>query len=413
MFFKMQLFFYCDKPIFSFNDAICFLCRVKKNLVIKLLTIIGARPQIIKAAAISRAIKNAFSHKIKEVIVHTGQHYDEKMSAVFFNELQIPAEDYNLKTGSGSHAMQTAEIMRLLEPVLLKEKPQAVLVYGDTNSTLAGALAASKLHIPLVHVEAGMRSFNKLMPEEINRICCDHVSTLLFSPTQTGVRNLAHEGFSEKTAPPYSINNPKIFACGDVMYDNSLYFSTEAKVKSKILESLSISSGQFILCTIHRDNNTDVAENLQAIFKALNNISLSANQPIVIPLHPRTAKAIAQNHEDVLWQDIAKNRLIKIIEPVSFMDMIRLESECSLIITDSGGVQKESYFFKKPCIILRNETEWVELVEAGTAIIAGADSEKIAAAYHTLKTASLHFPAIFGDGKAAEFICNEVLAAFN
>lgn len=386
---------------------------VKKNLVIKLLTVIGARPQIIKAAAISRAIKKLYSDRLSEVIVHTGQHYDKKMSAVFFDELQIPKENYNLNTGSGSHAHQTAEIMRLLEPVLLKEKPQAVLVYGDTNSTLAGALAAAKLHIPLVHVEAGMRSFNKLMPEEINRICCDHVSTLLFSPTQTGVKNLVHEGFSENTIPPYSINNPKIFACGDVMYDNSLYFSTEAKAKSKILESLNISSGQFILCTIHRDSNTDVAENLHAIFNALNKISQSANQPVVIPLHPRTAKVISQNHEDVLWQNIKNNSLIKIIEPVSFMDMIRLESECSLIITDSGGVQKESYFFKKPCIILRNETEWVELVEAGTAIIAGANSEKIEAAYHTLKTASLHFPAIFGDGKAAEFICNEILAAFN
>ncbi|HPA31158.1 MAG TPA: UDP-N-acetylglucosamine 2-epimerase (non-hydrolyzing), partial [Bacteroidia bacterium] len=339
--------------------------------------------------------------------------YDEKMSAVFFSELQIPGEDYNLKTGSGSHAVQTAEIMRLFEPILLHEKPDAVLVYGDTNSTLAGALATSKLHIPLVHVEAGMRSFNKLMPEEINRICCDHVSTFLFSPTQTGIKNLIREGFSAKTNPPYSINNPKIFACGDVMYDNSLYFSAEAKLKSKILESLSISSGQFILCTIHRDSNTDVAENLQAIFKALNNISLSANQPIVIPLHPRTAKAIAANQEDVLWQEIKNNNLIKIIEPVSFLDMIRLESECNLIITDSGGVQKESYFFKKPCVILRNETEWVELVDAGTAIIAGADSEKIIAAYQSLKTASLNFPPIFGDGKAAEFICNEILAAFN
>jgi len=381
--------------------------------VIKLLTIIGARPQIIKAAAISRAIKNSFSTRIKEVIAHTGQHYDEKMSAVFFSELQIPGEDYNLKTGSGSHAVQTAEIMRLFEPILLHEKPDAVLVYGDTNSTLAGAFATSKLHIPLVHVEAGMRSFNKLMPEEINRICCDHVSTFLFSPTQTGIKNLIREGFSAKTNPPYSINNPKIFACGDVMYDNSLYFSAEAKLKSKILESLSISSGQFILCTIHSDSNTDVAENLQAIFKALNNISLSANQPIVIPLHPRTAKAIAANQEDVLWQEIKNNNLIKIIEPVSFLDMIRLESECNLIITDSGGVQKESYFFKKPCVILRNETEWVELVDAGTAIIAGADSEKIIAAYQSLKTASLNFPPIFGDGKAAEFICNEILAAFN
>ena len=379
----------------------------------KLLTIIGARPQIIKAAAISRAIKKSFSDKIKEVIVHTGQHYDEKMSAIFFDELNIPREDYNLKTGSGSHAVQTAEIMRLLESVLEKEKPNAVLVYGDTNSTLAGVLTAAKMHIPVVHVEAGMRSFNKSMPEEINRICCDHVSTLLFSPTKTGVNNLCREGFSEHTLPPFNINNPKVYFCGDVMYDNSLYFAAQAKSQSSILSKSGIVKNDFMLCTIHRDSNTDNPKNLSEIFRALIKISETQQQNIVIPLHPRTAKVLEQNLSPELFQQVNNSTLLKIIEPVSFIDMISLESECTMIITDSGGVQKESYFFQKPCIILRNETEWIELVEAGTAIIAGPDYAKIVDAYNQLASSKLSFAPLFGDGKASEFICSEMLSVLN
>lgn len=376
--------------------------------MIKIITIIGARPQIIKAAAISRAVRTSFTDKIKEVIVHTGQHYDHNMSAVFFDELKIPKEDYNLNVGSASHAVQTAEIMRLLEPVLEEEKPQGVLVYGDTNSTLAAALTAAKMHIPVIHVEAGMRSYNKTMPEEINRICCDHVSTLLFSPTVTGTENLYREGFSSSAKAPYSINNPLVVHCGDVMYDNSIYFAAEAKQKSTILSDLDLNSGQFTLCTIHRDSNTDDAHNLNSIFKALLHITENNKQKIVIPMHPRTSKILPQQLQPELAERLERNSDIQIIEPVSFMEMIVLESECNMIITDSGGVQKESYFFKKPCVILRNETEWVELVEQGTAEIGGTNTENIIAAYNRLKTKQLSFPPLFGDGRAAEFICKQI-----
>ncbi len=381
--------------------------------MIKIVTIIGARPQIIKAAAISRAIRNSFSKKIKEVIVHTGQHYDHKMSAIFFDELQIPKEDYNLNTGSASHAVQTAEIMRLLEPVLEGEQPNAVLVYGDTNSTLAAALTAAKMHIPVVHVEAGMRSFNKTMPEEVNRICCDHVSTMLFSPTITGAENLYREGFKSNAKPPYSINNPLVVHCGDVMYDNSIYFATEAKNKSTVLNDSNVEAGEFILCTIHRDSNTDDAINLNSIFHALNQIADKSNQKIILPLHPRTAKVLSQRLQPELYSKVQNNANLQIIEPVSFLDMIALESDCNMIITDSGGVQKESYFFRKPCVILRNETEWVELVAQGTAIMAGPDTEKIVSAYNHLKAEKLNFPPVFGDGHAAEFICERIYSGLN
>jgi UDP-GlcNAc3NAcA epimerase len=335
------------------------------------------------------------------------------MSQVFFEELNIPKEDYNLQVGSGSHAFQTGEIMIKLEAILMDEKPAAVVLYGDTNSTLAGALTASKLHIPVVHIEAGMRSFNKTMPEEVNRICCDHVSTLLFSPTQTGLNNLVNEGFSENVKPPYSINNPKVFYCGDVMYDNSLYFKKVAEKNTTVLEYNGIVSQPFILCTIHRDSNTDNKENLSSIFSALNDISKKENKPIILPLHPRTAKMLQAQLESELYTSVQNNSLLKIILPVSFLEMTRLESSCDMIITDSGGVQKESYFFKKPCVILRNETEWVELVDKGTAIIAGAGKNKIVDAYKKLSTSKLEFPELFGDGKAAEFICNTLIQSFS
>jgi len=376
---------------------------------VKLVTIIGARPQIIKAAAINRAIKNYFADKIEEIIVHTGQHYDENMSGGFFNELGSTKEKYNLNVGSSSHAQQTAQMLMGLEEIFLKEKPEAVIVYGDTNSTLAGGLTASKLHIPLVHIEAGMRSFNKSMPEEINRICCDHVSTLLFSPTKTGYDNLLKEGFKQNPAAPYSIDNPKIYHCGDVMYDNSIYFRTIAEIKSKILEQHNLQKNKFILVTVHRDSNTDVKENLNNLFSAFQNISKNENIQFLIPLHPRTKKMLKQNLDRALYSEIQNNPLVKIIEPVSFLDMIQLESFCRLIMTDSGGVQKESYFFKKPCVILRNETEWVELVEQGAAVLCGSDKEKILNGWKKFKDSdSLNFPNIFGDGKASEFICNEI-----
>jgi UDP-GlcNAc3NAcA epimerase len=378
--------------------------------MIKLLTVIGARPQIIKAAAISRAIRNYFSDKIKEVIVHTGQHYDKNMSEVFFTELQIPKEDYNLNVGSSSHAQQTAQMMIKLEEILQKEKPNAIILYGDTNSTLAGGITASKMFIPVVHIEAGMRSFNKKMPEEINRICCDHVSTLLFSPTQTGVKNLEREGFKLNTSAPYSISNPKVYHCSDVMYDNSIYFKIIAEKNSSVLEKNNLVRNRFVLVTVHRDSNTDVKENLNNLFSSFQEISQQEKIDFIIPLHPRTSKMLSTQLDSGLYSEIKSNPHLKIIEPVSFLDMIMLEANCKMIMTDSGGVQKESYFFQMPCVILRNETEWIELVEQGTAKICGCDKQKIKSAFNYFNAKNdLQFPEIFGDGKASEFICGEIL----
>jgi len=379
--------------------------------MIKILTIIGARPQIIKAAALSRAIKNSFADRIREVIVHTGQHYDDNMSEVFFDELDIPRPNYNLNAGSGTHGKQTAFMIEGIEEILMKEKPDRIVLYGDTNSTLAGAVAASKLLIPVVHIEAGLRSFNKAMPEEINRILCDHISTLLFSPTKTGYDNLLKEGFRENNTAPYSADNPKIFHCGDVMFDNSLYFSEVAEKKTDILEKNGLEKGRFILATVHRNNNTDEPVRLNSLFSALYAIANKNNCKVVLPLHPRTAKLLSKNLSSELYSNIKTSSLIKIISPVSFLEMIALEKNASLIMTDSGGVQKEAYFFRKPCIILRAETEWVELVECGSAKIADADEKKIIEAFDYFKEKKgLEFPDIFGDGKAAEFICSQMLA---
>lgn len=378
--------------------------------MIKIVTIIGARPQIIKAAALSRAIKNNFSEKINEIIVHTGQHYDANMSQIFIDELGIPQPNYNLNVGSNGHAKQTADMITGIESILIKELPDYIVLYGDTNSTLAGAIAASKIHIPIVHIEAGLRSFNKTMPEEINRIMCDHSSTLLFSPTSTGIINLINEGFSTKNNPPYSNNNSGVFHCGDVMYDNSLYFKNISSKRCTIIKDLNLKRESFILGTIHRDNNTDSPKRLSAIFSALLDIAVKDNIEIVIPLHPRTRKLLEVNLDSMVYESITTNKLIKLIPPVSFLEMIALESNCSMVMTDSGGVQKESYFFNKPCVILRSETEWVEIVNEGAAIIADANKDHIINSYNDLKNKNLNeLPNLFGDGKAAEFICTIML----
>lgn len=378
--------------------------------MIKLVTIIGARPQIIKAAALSRAIKNHFSDKITETIVHTGQHYDANMSQVFIDELGIPEPDYNLNVGSASHAKQTSEMIVGIEEILITVNPNYLILYGDTNSTLAGAVTASKLHIPIVHIEAGLRSFNKSMPEEINRIMCDHASTLLFSPTLTGMANLKNEGFDLDNEGPYKADNPGVFHCGDIMYDNSLYFKTISDKKSNIIGDLNLEKDNYILSTIHRDNNTDDPARLNAIFRSIVNIAEDEKITIVIPLHPRTSKLLDKNLDSELYNSIKSNVWIKIIPPVSFLDIIALESNCKLVMTDSGGVQKEAYYFNKPCIILRSETEWVEIVNEGAAIVANADESKILQAYHDLKNKNNQsFPILFGDGKAAEFICQTMI----
>lgn len=375
----------------------------------KIITVIGARPQIIKAAAISRAIKNNFSNKILEVIVHTGQHYDENMSQIFFEELEIPFPNYNLNVGSGSHGEQTAKMLEGLENIYVQEKPDAVIVYGDTNSTIAAALAAAKIHIPVIHIEAGLRSFNKAMPEEINRIACDHMSTLLFTPSETGHRNLLNEGIKNDQKEAATIDNPKIYLCGDIMYDNSLYFSAMSEQKSKILKELEITTDEFILCTIHRDTNTDDTSNLNAIFRALLRIQKTTNLKIVLPLHPRTKEKLNSHLDENLLTEINQNNNFKIIPPTGFLDIISLEKNARLIITDSGGLQKEAFFFQKPCVILRDQTEWIEIVENGNALIAGANELKIISSVETLiKRTDFTYPNLYGDGNAANFICKKI-----
>jgi len=378
--------------------------------MIKLLTIVGARPQIIKAAALSRAIKNNYSGQIQEFILHTGQHYDQNMSQVFFDELNIPKPDYNLNVGSASHGVQTARMIVGIEEKLVELNPDFLVLYGDTNSTLAGAVAASKIHVPIIHIEAGLRSFNKSMPEEINRIMCDHASTLLFSPTKTGVQNLVNEGFKTENHFPVNVDHPAVFHCGDVMYDNSLYFAGIAKDKSNILELNYLEKGNYILGTIHRDHNTDDPKRLSSIFEALDQIARENQLDIFLPLHPRTSKLLKKNLDPTLYERVMANPHLKLSAPVSFIEMIQLEQNASMIMTDSGGVQKEAYFFKKPCIILRPQTEWVELIENGTAGIADANTELIISTFRKLyKNDKLNFPLIFGDGKAAEFICEQIL----
>jgi UDP-GlcNAc3NAcA epimerase len=301
-----------------------------------------------------------------------------------------------------------------IEEILLKEKPNAIVLYGDTNSTLSGAIAASKIHVPVVHIEAGLRSFSKAMPEEVNRILCDHVSTLLFSPTKTGYDNLIKEGFNKDAQAPYSGDNPKIYHCGDVMYDNSLYFSEVAESKTDILQRLKLKTNGFILATIHRNNNTDEPVRLNALFRSLHDISVKHQLEVVLPLHPRTAKLLETNLDSNLFAGIKSNPFFKITEPASFLEMVALEKNCRLVMTDSGGVQKEAFYFEKPCVILRPETEWVELVECGAAIVADADEKRIKAAFDILfAKADFKFPNLYGDGTAAEFICGELVKNLN
>jgi UDP-GlcNAc3NAcA epimerase len=379
----------------------------------RIVTIVGARPQIIKAAALSREIKNQRT-EIEELIVHTGQHYDNNMSEVFFNELGIPKPRINLMVGSSSHGEQTAVMIQKIEQVLLKYKPHAVVVYGDTNSTLATAIAASKLHIPIVHIEAGLRSFNKKMPEEVNRITCDHVSTLLFSPTKSGYSNLINEGFKKTLNVKATIDSPNIYHCGDVMYDNSLFFSKISDQKSNIIEDLKLEDERFILVTVHRNDNTDSVIKLNELFSSFLEIIKKHQIKIVFPIHPRTSKMMDQLLDNEIKKEIEKSKLFKIISPASFLEMIALEKNATLIITDSGGVQKEAYFFKKPCIILRPQTEWIEIVETKSAVIADTSAVKISeASNYFLTDPELSFPPIFGKGNAASFIFEEMISQFS
>ena len=376
----------------------------------KIITIIGARPQIIKSSAISRAIRVKFQNEIEELIVHTGQHYDENMSEVFFEEMQIPKPHFNLNVGSGTHGIQTAKMMEGLETIFLAEKPDAVVVYGDTNSTIAGGLAAAKIHIPVVHIEAGLRSFNKAMPEELNRIACDHFSTLLFTPTATGLENLRKEGFSTTINSKATIDHPNVYQCGDIMFDNSMYFSEISDKQSNMLKTNNLEKDKYVLCTIHRDSNTDIAANLNSIFSALLHILESKNLKIVLPIHPRTRGKMEELLAKELLQKIKLSESILIIPPAGFLDIIALEKNARIIISDSGGLQKESFFFQKPCVILREQTEWIEIVENGNALLAGSDFDKIINSFNLLfdKT-NYSYPSFYGDGDAASFICKKIV----
>ena len=364
-------------------------------MTMKAVTIVGARPQFIKAAVVSRKIRQ-FTANLQEILVHTGQHYDMNMSDLFFQELEIPKPVYSLGIGSSTHGAQTGQMLEAIEQVLLKEKPDWVLVYGDTNSTLAGAIAAVKLHIRVAHVEAGLRSFNRRMPEEINRVLTDHASDLLFAPTKAAVKNLNNEG----------IIGDKVKLVGDVMYDAALFYGAKAQEESDILDELKLGSKSYLLATIHRAENTDNTKRLQAIFAGL--IKLSQKLNVVLPLHPRTEKALIR--EGLL--EVAKQYL-KLIEPVGYLDMVMLEKNACLITTDSGGVQKEAFFHQVPCITLREETEWVELVELGwnrllppnnVEVISNGLLEAIARTNDKPK-----FSQLYGDGQAASSIVEVIL----
>ena len=353
----------------------------------KILTIVGARPQFIKAAPVSKALREA-GHT--EYLVHTGQHYDYGMSQVFFDELQIPEPDVNLAVGSASHGKQTGQMLIRLEEVILEQQPDWLLVYGDTNSTLAGALVACKLQIPIAHVEAGLRSFNRGMPEEHNRVLTDHCSELLFCPTQTGVDNLAQEGITAG-----------VHLVGDTMYDAVLEFSEIARQRSTILHQLNVEAKKYLLATLHRPYNTDVPENLLSILTAFQEIG----ETIIFPVHPRTRKQIAQL--DGILDLPRLKHYVKMIEPVGYLDMLMLEQEARMILTDSGGIQKEAYFFGVPCVTLRPETEWVETVAAGWNVIVGAEREEIVKQASGLKPKGTP-PLIFGNGHAAHQIVSHL-----
>lgn len=353
----------------------------------KLVDIVGARPQFIKIGPVLRAIERHNrehpERAIQEILVHTGQHYDDTMSHVFFEELELKEPDYHLGVGSGTHARQTGEMLRCIEEVLMKEKPDGVMVYGDTNSTLAGALAAAKLHMPIAHVEAGLRSFNKKMPEEINRLLTDHVSDLLFCPTETAVKNLEREGITKG-----------VHLVGDVMYDSVLYNVQLAERRSQILWQLRLQPKNYALATVHRAENTDDPKRLQSIFQALERIA-EEGLPVIVPLHPRTRKQL-----ELLKLSLKK---LQVIEPISYLEMLLLEKSAKIILTDSGGVQKEAFFFRVPCVTLRDETEWVETVEAGWNVLAGCQPKRILEAARTMRPTA-ESTAPYGDGRAAEQI---------
>ena len=351
----------------------------------KIITVVGARPQFIKAATLSRQLRLV---DVEERIIHTGQHYDANMSDIFFQELEIPKPAFKLQVHGLTHGAMTARMLEEIEAILIAQKPEGVLVYGDTNSTLAGALAAAKLQIPVIHVEAGLRSFNMAMPEEINRILTDHISDLLLCPTDNAVKNLTDEGMH--------LSSAKIVMNGDVMQDAYQFYAANAKLRSHILRKTGVN--RFILATVHRQNNIENPENLRNIVKALNDLNKII--PVVMPIHPRTRSILA--HHYVLPE-------FMVIDPVSYLDMIMLLKSCEMVVTDSGGLQKEAFFSGKFCITLRDETEWVELVENGFNTLAGTVPEDILRAYDNFSVQQANFKLnLYGNGRAAEIAAQEI-----
>jgi len=350
----------------------------------KIVTVVGARPQFIKAALVSRALREA---GLDEFLVHTGQHYDYAMSQVFFDELGLDTPDLDLNVGSGSHGRQTGQMLADLEDVMRAQAPDWVIVYGDTNSTLAGALAAVKLQIPVAHVEAGLRSFNRAMPEEHNRVLTDHCSDLLCCPTQTAVDNLAREGITRG-----------VHLVGDPMYDATLHFGAIARRTSTVLRDLGLTSKGYVLATVHRPYNTDQPSNLRSILAAFADL----DEPVVFPVHPRTRQKLAELNGFFLMEAVGPN--VRLIDPVGYLDMLCLEENARLILTDSGGVQKEAYFLQVPCVTLRPETEWVETVAAGWNVVVGADRDRIVEVVRERRWPSDATPGAFGDGQASRKI---------
>ena len=351
----------------------------------RILTIVGARPQFIKAAAISHAIRDLYAGHMEEDLLHTGQHYDDSMSARFFTELDLPRPRYNLAVGSGTHGAQTALMLKGVEEVLVRERYDGVLVYGDTNSTLAGALAAAKMQIPVYHIEAGLRSFNRAMPEELNRVLTDHASTLLFAPTKTAMRNLENEGFT----------NDKAIFSGDVMLDNVLKYSK--------LSTFNFQLSTFILATVHRDFNTDNPTRLKNILAALCALAEGHGCDILFPVHPRTKQRLGT------MDDVTLCERIKMVEPLSYLETLAALHQARLVLTDSGGLQKEAYFSQRPCVVLRPETEWTEIVDAGAALLADADVKKIINSTNRLWNVTVSRTDEFGDGNAAKIIIDSIL----
>jgi len=350
----------------------------------KIITVIGARPQFIKAAVVSNALR---ARGIQELILHTGQHFDSNMSDVFFDELGIPKPAFNLGIGGGTHGENTGRMVEGIEKALIEEKPDWLLVYGDTDSTLAGALAAVKLHIPVAHVEAGLRSFNRRMPEEINRILTDHAASVLFAPTSKAVEQLAVEG----------ISGDKVVNTGDVMFDAALFYGKKADASSHILSKLGIKAREYTLATVHRAENTDDPVRLKAIFKGIGN----SNKQVVLPVHPRTRARLQANNLTLPPNVLA-------IEPVGYLDMVMLEKHASLIVTDSGGVQKEAFFYQVPCLTLRDETEWVELVEAGwNQVVPPLSSGVVADAIGSARMPGISIQP-YGNGNAAELVADKL-----